>query len=201
MKTAIQILDSKKEYRKEIERILGKEQRIKFWHKAASRLHRYLEKYKDLPRGVHSHTDEKIFPAAAVYLTAKEFMTEEQAYAVIENASIKICAKLEPLKTVMKIPFMPEFFVRMWDPMTKNMFGPSCGFKNKFYPKEKGSYRMDVLKCPYMTYFTKLGCPELTRIFCENDERIYGHLPGIVFERKGTIGKGAERCDFYIRKA
>lgn len=201
MKTAIKILDSKKEYREEIQKILSKEQYAMFRRKAASKLHKYIERYKDLPRGVHSHTDEKIFPAAAVYMTAKEFMTQEQAYAVIENASVKICAKLAPLKTIMKLPFMPALFIGMWDPMTKNNFGASCGFKNKFYPRKKDSYRMDILQCPYMTYFTKLGCPELTKIFCENDERIYGHLPGVVFERNGTLGKGAEKCDFYIRKA
>ena len=54
---------------------------------------------------------------------------------------------------------------------------------------------------PYKTYLTELGCPELVKIFCENDERVYGALPGLVFERSGTLGKGADRCDFYIRKA
>ena len=60
---------------------------------------------------------------------------------------------------------------------------------------------MDILACPYCRYFTELGCFELTRIFCENDERGYGNLPGLIFERTGTLGKGAERCDFCIRKA
>ena len=29
---------------------------------------------------------------------------------------------------------------------------------------------------------------------------IYGRLPGLKFERTGTLGKGAGRCDFCIRK-
>ena len=80
-------------------------------------------------------------------------------------------------------------------------FGKDSGFQNRFYPKKKGEYRMDILACPYCRYFTELGCFDLTRIFCENDERGYGNLPGLVFERTGTLGKGAERCDFCIRKA
>ena len=107
MKSAIRILNSKKEYREEIESVLDKEQCDALWHKTASRLNSFLERYESLPKGVHSHTDETIFPAAAMYLTAKEFMTDEQAYAVIENAAVKICAKAKPLKTIMKIPFMP----------------------------------------------------------------------------------------------
>lgn len=59
---------------------------------------------------------------------------------------------------------------------------------------------MDVISCPYNNYFTELGCPELTKIFCESDNRIYGVLTGVIFERAGTIGMGAKRCDFYIRK-
>ena len=79
--------------------------------------------------------------------------------------------------------------------------GSNSGFKNKFYPKEKGAYGMDVLECPFKKYLTELGCPELTRIFCENDERVDDNIPGLVFERKGTLGKGADRSDFFIRKA
>ncbi len=72
--------------------------------------------------------------------------------------------------------------------------------KNKFYPKKKGEFRMDITACPYCRYFRELGCPELTEIYCENDDRVYGNLPGLKFERTGTLGKGAERCDFRIRK-
>ena len=68
MKSAIEILNSKKEYREEIEGILDKEQCEMLWHKTASRLNSYLKKYESLPEGVHSHTDEKIFPAAALAL-------------------------------------------------------------------------------------------------------------------------------------
>ena len=82
----------------------------------------------------------------------------------------------------------------------KKLFGAGNGFQNVFYPKKKGEYRMDITSCPYCRTFTELGCPELTKIFCENDERIYGRLPGLKFERTGTLGKGAERCDFCLRK-
>ena len=74
-------------------------------------------------------------------------------------------------------------------------FGP---MKAQAYEK-KGEYKMDILECPYNRYFTELGCPELTKVFCDNDERMYGNLAGIKFERQGTIGKGADHCDFYVR--
>lgn len=100
----------------------------------------------------------------------------------------------------MRLPGMAGLFVRMWDPLTKRLFGKSRGFQNRFYPKRKDEYGMDVLACPYFRYFTELGCPELTGIFCDNDERTFGSLPGLAFERTGTLGKGADRCDFCIRR-
>ena len=93
-----------------------------------------------------------------------------------------------------------QLLYRLWDPISRKMFGESCGFQNVFYPREKGAYRMDVVACPYNRYFTELGCPELTKIFCENDERTYGNLPGLQFIRTSTLGKGGERCDFYLKK-
>lgn len=41
---------------------------------------------------------------------------------------------------------------------------------------------------------------KLDEILRQYAERIYGNLPGLRFERTGTLGKGDERCDFRIRK-
>lgn len=63
--------------------------------------------------------------------------------------------------------------------------------------------RHDEIKASYKqlgNVGTMYGCLELTRIFCTNDNRCYGSLPGIEFKRSGTLGTGANRCDFYLRK-
>ncbi len=202
MTQAETIMKKKRSIKAEIERTLSKEQSDALWNKATARLEQLLRQYADLPAGVRAHTDSYIFPSAAIYLTAKDYMTEQQAYAVIEQAAIANTTRYgKMLAHLMKLPFMRDLFIRMWDPLTKKKFGKDSGFQNRFYPKKKGEYRMDILACPYCRYFTELGCFDLTRIFCENDERGYGNLPGLVFERTGTLGKGAERCDFCIRKA
>ena len=42
---------------------------------------------------------------------------------------------------------------------------------------------------------------ELCQIYCENDNIAFsGLLPKIRFERAGTIGEGAECCDFHFIK-
>ena len=199
MTAAEQIMEKKGLMKAELDRRTGKSDEL--WKKATEKLERILDEHGSRPKGVRIHTDSRIFPAAAVYLTVKEELGEQEAYAVVEDAAVKGCAgTAKSLIRMMKIPGMRSLFVKFWDPMTKKIFGSNSEFSNVFYPKEKGAYRMDVTSCPYNRYLTELGCPELTKIFCENDERIYGNLPGLKFERKGTIGKGAACCDFYLRK-
>ncbi len=194
------LIRKKAVYRTEMDTLMSREQSDALWAKAAKRLDEILIQYSDVPRGVRMHTD-KVFSAAAVYLTVKEAVGQETAYRIIEDTAVRICSGAEKkLAKLMNIPGMRSLFVAIWDPMTKKIFGKDCGFQNVFYPKKKGEYRMDVTDCPYCRYFTALGCPELTKIFCDNDERIYGNLPGLEFKRAGTLGKGADRCDFYIRK-
>jgi len=198
--TAERILQKKAVYKAEMDRIMSREQSDALWQKAAGKLDSIMNQYGSLPRGVQMHT-ERIFPAAAVYLTATDAVGKEKAWHIIEDAAVLGCAGIaKKLQKLMKVPGMRSLFVAVWGPMTKKLFGSRSGFQNRFYPTKKGEFRMDIIACPYNRYFKELGCPELTRIFCENDERTYGDLPGLQFERTGTLGKGAVCCDFYIRK-
>ncbi len=200
MQTAEQLMKKKGVFKTEMDRIMSRDQSSIIWNESTKRLQAIMDHYGKLPSGIQSHTNS-IFPAAAIYLTVKEKYGSETAYRIIEDGAINGCAVIQPkLAKIMKLPGMPSLFVKIWDPMTKKKFGSSCGFRNKFYPKKKGEYKMDILECPYNRYLTELGCPELTKIYCDNDERIYGNIPGILFERQGTIGKGADHCDFYVRK-
>lgn len=201
MKTAKHLLKKKQFIKDEMDRRFPKPVSDALWQKAERKLDEILEQFRSIPAGEHAHTDNFIFPSAAVYLTLLESEQREQAYSVIENAATVYTTKAgRALAGLMRLPGMKGLFIRMWDSLTKKKFGEDCGFQNVFYPKRKNEYRMDVVVCPYVRYFTELGCPELTRIYCANDDRVYGHLPGLEFKRSGTLGTGAARCDFYLRK-
>ena len=95
-----------------------------------------------------------------------------------------------------KIPGFKRFFLSMWGPVSRKMFGEESGFKNVFYPCAKGEFRMDITQCPYHKYLTELGCPEINTLFCDNDIYSYGNIPGLRFTRTKTIGAGDDVCDF-----
>lgn len=199
LEKAEQIMKKKGFIKAEMDKVFPKDQSDKLWNDATMKLAGFLDRYESLPEGVHRHTDSRIFPSSAIYLTIKPLLGEERAYKVIEDAAVTSCAGIQAkLAGLMRVPGMKGLFVKMWDPMTKKIFGSSSGFQNVFYPNKKGEYRMDVTECPYRRYFKELGCPELTKIFCGNDDRIYGNLPGLEFIRTGTLGRGADKCDFYL---
>lgn len=78
------------------------------------------------------------------------------------------------------------------------MFSGDAGFKFAEIEYDSRHYRADVLQCPYMKYCELPGCKELTGTFCLSDDRVYGNICGIAFERQGTIGRGGDKCDFYF---
>lgn len=80
------------------------------------------------------------------------------------------------------------------------MFNGKAGFKFEEIEYNNKHYKVNVLKCRYMKYCELLGCKELTSTFCLSDDYVYGNMCGITFERKGTIGRESDKCDFYFHR-
>ena len=193
-------LDKKTGIKENLIAEVGAQEAETIWNRAKEILQEIEARYRDLPKGQRAHTGF-IFPAAAVQLAVREIKGDaDLGYrAISEYSWSRSKAYGKKLQKMAKIPGFNSFFVAMWDPISKKMFGPDAGFQNVFYPKQKGEYRMDIVKCPYNDFFTELGTPELTKIFCINDECMYSDLPGLQFIRHTTLGKGGEKCDFCVK--
>ena len=195
-KKARKVMKSKKLFKTEIAKRFAPSETEKIWADAENRLFELYASHTDLPKGVSAHTDSFIFPAAAIYLAMKE-ADSEIAYDIMKTKMAEKSDKMgQMIAKCCRLPGFKKFFLSMWDTMSHKMFGESAGFKNVFYPKEKDCFRMDITQCPYHTYLTEAGCPELNILFCENDVHSYGNLPGLKFTRTKTIGAGDELCDF-----
>lgn len=196
---AEKILNKKLPFKVEISKNFSEIDTATIWKDATQRLQMMYDDHESLPKGVRRHTDGFIFPAAAIYLAIKKH-DEEKAFCIMQKVmkekgeqSGKGFAKF------VSIPFGKQLFLKLWDFISHKMFSETAGFRNVFYPKQKGEFRMDITRCPYNTYLTELECPELTRLFCENDVYVYGSLPGMEFIRTQTIGTGGSLCDFKLR--
>jgi len=195
-KKTIKTLKGKDVFKKEISGRFSQTECDKVWRDAHKRLYKMYADHPDLPKGVAMHTDSFIFPAAAIYLAMKE-INPAIAMDVMRKVMAEKSGKTgEMIAKFCRLPGFKKFFLGMWDSMSHKMFGEASGFKNVFYPKEKGCFRMDITQCPYNRYLTEQGCPELNILFCENDVHSYGNLPGLKFTRTRTIGAGDDLCDF-----
>ncbi|MCR5598611.1 MAG: L-2-amino-thiazoline-4-carboxylic acid hydrolase [Lachnospiraceae bacterium] len=197
-KKTIKTMKGKNAFRKELETMLSPDECEKIWRDAHKRLYRMYDEHRDLPKGVATHTDGFIFPAAAIYLAMKK-TAPDLAYDVMKKVMAEKSTKTgRTMAKWCRIPGFSRFFLGTWDGVSHKMFGETAGFKNVFYPKEKGCFRMDITQCPYNIYLTEQGCPELNILFCENDVHAYGNLPGLKFSRTKTIGAGDDLCDFKL---
>ena len=183
----------------ELRKKLGKEQTAVLVNDAVKLCNELCDQYKNLPKKEKLHTEQMIFPRAAIYLQMIKYISREEAIGLIEE-SVRI--GVEPdrnrLHIATKLPFIRPLFFKIFHKMIGTMFNGDAGFKFKEIEADSRHYKVDVLQCPYMKYCELLGCKELTGTFCLSDDRVYGNMCGITFDRHGTIGRGSDKCDFYF---
>ena len=183
----------------ELRKKLGEEQTDVLVNDAVNLCNELCDQYKGLSKKEKIHTERMIFPRAAIYLQMIQYISQEEAIALIEE-SVRI--GVEPdrkrLHAATKIPFIRPLFFKIFHKMVGTMFNGDAGFKFEEIESDNRHYRVDVLQCPYAEYCEMLGCKELTGTFCLSDDRVYGDMCGVAFERQGTIGRGSNVCDFYF---
>ena len=183
----------------ELRKKLGKEQTDALVGDAVNLCNELCDKYRDLPKKEKIHTERMIFPRAAIHLQMIQYISREEAISLIEE-SVRI--GVEPdrkrLHAVTKLPFLRPLFFKVFRKMVGTMFNGDAGFKFAEIESDSKRYRVDVLQCPYIKYCELLGCKELTATFCLSDDRVYGDMCGITFQRQGTIGRGSDKCGFYF---
>lgn len=183
----------------ELRKKLGAQQTDVLVNNAVKLCNELCDQYKNLPKKERLHTEQMIFPRAAIYLQMIKYIPHEEAIGLIEE-SVRI--GVEPdrnrLHIATKLPLIRPLFFKVFHKMIGTMFNGDAGFKFEEIEADSRHYRVDVLQCPYMKYCELLGCKELTSTFCLSDDRVYGNMCGITFERHGTIGRGSDKCDFYF---
>ena len=178
---------------------LGEEQTDALVNDAVKLCNELCEKYNGLSPKEKIHTERMIFPRAAIYQQMIRYIPCEEAIALIEDAvRIGVEPDRKRLHIATKIPFIRPLFFKIFRGMIGTMFNGDAGFRFEEIEADSKHYRVDVLQCPYVKYCELLGCKELSGPFCFSDDRVYGDMCGIAFERQGTIGRGSDICDFYF---
>ena len=173
----------------------------RIWEKAGKNLEDLSQQYAHLPEKIKAHTDGNMFRNAALYMALKEAHPDE-ALAIMDQGVRKEGARVAAmLSAVLHLPGMKGLMLSVFARMLDSFFGEDSGFKSTKHCISKDEVRFDINQCPYCKFLTEIGCPEIVRFSCEIDEWIYGNLPGLKFERAGTLGTGADKCDFCLKRA
>lgn len=178
---------------------LGPQQTDALVQDAVALCNEFCGQYSGLSKKEKLHTEGMIFPRAAFYLQMVRYIPREDALRLLEEA---VTTGVEPdrkrLHAVTKVPFIRPLFFAVFQKIIDTMFNKGVGFQTHEWEADSRRYRADVLQCPYKKYCKLLGCPELTATFCLSDDRVFGDLSGICFQRQNTLGCGGDRCDFYF---
>ena len=147
------------------------------------------------------HQIRSIYPAIAFY---KEYlkcgMSKDVAYNKIEKCAFDFAQNSAKfLQKFSKVPFFFSLFGKMCKVGTSTGFGKP-GFDMIWECGTKDEIKWTCKSCFYENEFKRYGVPELTKIFCEVDDIIYGNLHRTEWARTMTIGSGDEVCDFHLKK-
>ena len=155
--------------------------------------------YIHLPPAVKQHTD-LIFMNVAMYLCICDHLPKEDAYQIMEDATVKYSQPIgNLLDKATRLPGTPKLFMRIFQKLLETSFNTEAGFVSKYHEKTASAISVDITACPYQKYFTLAGCPELCQIACLSDDACYGHMKRVEFKRSQTLGRGGTCCDFRLR--
>lgn len=184
--------------RQDLERRLGKETADQIMKASDVKCLDLQREYRHLPAEEKQHTD-LIFINAAVYLCICDHLPKEDAYQIMEDATLKYALSIgKLLDEVTRLPGMAKLFMKVFQKMLVSSFNESAGFASTCYEKTNMAISFDITACPYLKYFTAAGCPELCKIACISDDACYGHMKRVEFKRTQTLGRGGKCCDFRL---
>lgn len=153
-------------------------------------------------KGAESTFVRRLSILSAMYLELNSRSNAERSLEIMRKVVIPIglnesMTVFRSLKISNKDPL--ELLISYLDLVDENGAGRFC---NREYPKKNSNtcHRV-VTKCPFHSFFSEAGTPEVTRLFCEVDKEFYAQaFPELKFHRgsswENTIAYGKDHCDF-----
>ena len=143
------------------------------------------------------HLTGAILPAVAVYQALVEHGWKQVEARRLIRKSVLDAAKpmARFFQALGRLPFFFPLFRVMCPASMKAGFGPE-GWVFEWKRNDQYAIEWDCHAYLYANVFRRYGVPELTAIFCESDDVMYGHIPNARWGRTKTIGRGANVCNF-----
>ena len=160
-----------------------------------------LSEHSDKNKILKKHLQKAILPAVAIYrVLPQNGVAQAEAKRIIRQSVLETAKPMRnAFQKMGKLPFFYALFRCMCKASMGSAFGDS-GWDMRWKANDKKEIRWDCHSCFYHNVLSSYGMPELTPIFCESDDVMYGKIPGMKWGRTKTIGRGANICDFYFSR-
>jgi len=147
---------------------------------------------------LREHLNENILPGLAVYQTLQdEGLEMKDSLATVENLIYRAGrTKRRPVELLTRTPSFYQM-LRYFTPRFLERNFPPEGFEIEWVENSESRVAFNITSCFYLDVLTAYGVPELTLVYCNQDDLIYeGASPTVLWERTGTLARGDEVCDF-----
>jgi hypothetical protein len=146
---------------------------------------------------LYKHLKKSILPAIAFYRVLQNSgYSKDKSIDIIRDSVFSVDEpRAKIIQSIGKMPFFFSLFRIMCRNSLKSVYGKS-GWDMRWISDTPYEMTWDCHSCFYEKEFSRHGVQELTVVFCQSDDKIYGNVPNVRWERTKTIGLGAEICDF-----
>ena len=165
------------------------------WNKIAACYDDTWAQYSGVNDALKKHLKYMI-PYIAVYKVLYEDDRNDALELVVEQAKMNAIEKRKFYEGYSNR--FPGLFIKNCRKLPKTFFTEKAGFETEVIEGPSTECSFVVKKCPYLAICTENGCPELVKIFSDNDKDSYANRPKIAFKRNGNLEAEEEPCEYHF---
>lgn len=162
----------------------------------------YAERKQYSHRALRNHLEENILPGVALYQTLlRDEHTRESAVQLVERAFQEWGASNR--RAMERLGRLPIFYwlLRAMVKMMMRLNFPEQAWETEWVEVSGKEISFNMKSCFYLDVLEGYGVPELTAQYCGMDDFVYeGVSPYVKWDRKRTLGRGDECCDFRFER-
>jgi hypothetical protein len=174
--------------------------------KASEIVRRAADRYGDLyaerkqyeNRALRQHLEGNILPGIALYQTLLDDPDTQQRSMDLAEAAFTAWAAPNRrfMERLGRLPFFYGLMRALIKPMMRRNF-PAEGWETEWVEASGEALAFNMTRCFYLDVLVEYGAPELTALYCKMDDLVYEDVsPHVKWDRKHTLGRGDECCDF-----
>ena len=153
-------------------------------------------------RALRQHLAEGILPGIALYqILLDDPDTQQGSMDLVEAALTEgALAGRRSMERLGRLPFYFWLMRVVIKPIMRLNF-PKEGWQTEWVEISGDEISFNMTRCFYLDVLTAYGVPELTALYCKMDDLTYEAVsPYVKWDRKHTLGRGDDCCDFRFER-